>query len=244
MNVRILPAPAAVAEAAGQLFISSARQAVAARGAFRVALSGGSTPEALYRWLAEPARAGQVDWRRVKVFFGDERCVPPDDARSNYGQARAALLGRVPLPGRNIHRMQGELPPEEAARACEQQLTHAFEAGEPRFDLILLGMGDDGHTASLFPRMPALEERTRWCVATDVPAYVKPNVRRVTLTFPVLNAARAVAFLVTGQGKAARVAEVLSPRGEGELLPAARVNPAGGALIWLLDEEAASLLEM
>jgi 6-phosphogluconolactonase len=243
MKVEILPSPAAVAEAAGRFFIAAATAAVAARGRFTVALSGGSTPEVLYRWLAAPERAAQVNWPRVEVFFGDERCVPPDDPASNYGTAREALLSRVPLPPGNVHRVLGELPPEEAASAYERELGGVFYGEQPRFDLILLGMGDDGHTASLFPGMSALQERGRWCVATAVPAYVKPSVPRVTLTFPALNAARNVAFLVTGQGKAARVAEALSQAGEGSLLPAAQVNPSSGALTWLLDEHAAAQLE-
>lgn len=243
MKTEVLPSPAAVAEAAGRLFIAAASDAVAARGRFAVALAGGSTPEALYRWLAAPERATQVDWQRVQVFFGDERCVPPDDPASNYGKAREALLSRIPLPAGNVHRVAGELPPEEAARAYERELAGVSGDAIPRFDLILLGMGDDGHTASLFPGMPALEECERPCVATDVPPYVKPHVPRVTLTFPALNAARIVAFLVTGQGKAPRVAEALSRATEGPLLPAARVNPSSGALTWLLDEHAAMQLE-
>lgn len=241
MKIKILPSPSAVAEAAAHLFVVAAADAIAARGEFTVALSGGSTPEALYRLLAEPDHAQQVDWSRVQVFFGDERCVPPDDERSNYGKARETLLDRVPLPPDNLHRIPGELPREECAAQYERDLAEHFGAeGIPRFDLILLGMGDDGHTASLFPGMPALDERSRRAVATNVPAYVKPNVPRVTLTFPVLDAGRVVAFLVTGKGKAARVAEVV---GGSSPLPAARVNPVEGKLIWFLDEEAASQLE-
>lgn len=241
MKLEVLPTPSAVAEAAAQLFVAAAADAIAAGGRFSVALSGGSTPEALYGRLAGPERMEQVDWPRVHVFFGDERMVQPDDPRSNYGKAREALLDRVPLPRENLHRIRGELPPGEAAARYERELAEHFGAeSAPQFDLILLGMGDDGHTASLFPSMPALDERGRWAVATDVPAYVKPNVPRVTLTFPVLNAGCLVAFLVTGAGKAARIADAL---GGGSTLPAARVRPAGGELLWFLDEEAASQLK-
>lgn len=238
MRLEVLPSPAAVAEAAGRIFAQAAAEAVAKRGQFTVALSGGSTPEALYRWLVEPDHAGQVDWSRTHVFFGDERCVPPQDERSNYGKARETLLARVPLPSEHVHHIAGELPPEEGAAQYARELAQHFGAQDlPRFDLILLGMGDDGHTASLFPGMPALEERERWAVSTDVPEYVRPHVPRVTLTFPVLNAARRVLFLVTGQGKAARVAEVLSGA---STLPAVRVRPVDGELVWLLDEAAAA----
>jgi 6-phosphogluconolactonase len=241
MKIKVFPSPSAVAEAAARHFVAASAAAIAARGQFTVALSGGSTPEALHRRLAEPDYAAQVNWPRVHVFFGDERAVPPDDARSNYGKARETLLTRVPLPPENLHPMAGGLLPNEGAAQYERALAEHFGADNlPRFDLILLGMGDDGHTASLFPGMPALDERARWVVATDVPPYVQPNVSRITLTYPVLNAARVALFLVTGNGKAARLGEVLS--GD-SALPAARVNPADGELIWLLDEEAASQLK-
>lgn len=240
-QIETLPSPSAVAETAAHLFVAAAAEAIAARGQFTVALSGGSTPEALYRWLAQPEHAAQVDWPRTQVFFGDERSVPPEDARSNWGKAQETLLGHVPLPTENLHRIPGELSPEEGAARYERELAEHFGPdGVPRFDLVLLGMGDDGHTASLFPGMAALDERERWAAATDVPEYVRPYVPRVTLTFPVLNAARRVLFLVTGKGKAAGAAEVLSGN---STLPAARVRPTDGALIWLLDADAAAQLK-
>jgi len=210
--IEIYPDPAALALAAARHFVRAATAAVAERGLFTVALAGGSTPAGLYRLLAEPAWAAQVDWGRTLVFFGDERCVPPDHPWSNYRAARETLLQAVPLPPGNIYRMAGELPPVDAAAAYASALRRAFGlrgAGRPIFDLILLGMGDDGHTASLFPGMPALAERRRLVAATDVPGYVQPAVARITLTFPVLNAAHHVLFLVAGASKAAKVRAVL-----------------------------------
>jgi 6-phosphogluconolactonase len=217
-----------------------AEEAVASRGRFLVALAGGATPRRLYALLADPREPwrARVDWSRTHVFFGDERHVHPDDPESNFGMARAALLGKVPVPPGQVHRVQAEdTDAEEAARAYEATLRDVFglAPGErPRFDLILLGLGADGHTASLFPGNPALDEQERLVAA---PWVDRLRTHRITLTLPVLDAARAVVFLVSGEEKATRVADVLE--GPGAALPAGRVRPAGGELVWLLDAPAA-----
>lgn len=238
-----------LAQAAAERIIAASEAAMAARGRFTIALAGGSTPAALYRLLASPSYVDRLDWSRTEVFFGDERCVPPEHEWSNYGMASRALLSQVPLPPDRCHRIKGELPPAAAESSYVDTLACAFDAQAepwPQLDVILLGMGEDGHTASLFPGMEALAERSKTVVATAVPATVRPQVPRVTLTLPVLNAGREVMFLVAGQGKAAMVRrvleEALSGRDEEELLPSARVRPAPGLLTWFLDRAAASLL--
>ncbi len=238
-----------VAREAAERVIAAAKDAVTERGQFTFVLSGGSTPEALYRLLATAEFARRMDWEHTAVFFGDERCVPPEHEWSTYGLVRRTLLEDVPLRGETIYRVPAEDGPANAAREDAQTRAGVLSVptGElPRFDLVLLGMGDDGHTASLFPGMPALDERDAWVVGTAVPAYVKPQVPRVTLTLPVLNAARDVLFLVTGQGKAERVRQVLDQVAGGatdETLPAARVKPNEGRLTWLLDEAAGAVLK-
>ncbi len=244
-EVVILPDPAGLAEEGARRFVAAAAGAIAARGQFNVALAGGSTPAGLYRALASPPYRDQVDWRWVFVYFGDERCVPPDHPDSNYRMARETLLDHVLLPRANVFRMAGELPPQEAADSYTRILREDFRihgGSLPRFDLILLGMGDDGHTASLFPGMAALAERWRLVVATEVPAYVRPAVARVTLTLPFLNAAAQVMFLVAGAAKMEAVRAVLTGPAPADLLPARRVRPRNGRLVWLLDEAAAAAL--
>jgi 6-phosphogluconolactonase len=241
-EVRVAPDAPALTRLAGEEVAARAAAAVAARGRFAIALSGGSTPRALYALLADPAAPfrQRLPWASTHVFFGDERCVPPDHPDSNYGMARAALLAHVPIPPRQVHRMRGELPESEtAALEYEAELAEAFSLHEgelPRLDLVLLGLGPDGHTASLFPGTAALEERSRLVVANYV---AKLGAYRLTLTYPVLDAARAVLFLVSGAEKAERVADVLE---RGADLPAARVRPSDGALLWFLDAPAAAQL--
>jgi len=225
-EVRVFADAPAVAAAAAEEWIQLAR---APR--FRVALAGGSTPAACYRLLGNVRRT-DVDWARVEIFFGDERCVPPDHADSNYGMARRTLLDLVPIPVTQLHRMRGEDEPHAAARAYEDVMRAAL--GTDPLDLVLLGMGADGHTASLFPGTAALDETEAWVVANRVP---QMGVDRLTLTFPVLSAAKRVVVNVTGAEKAARLAEVLT----GGDLPINRVRPAGGCL-WLIDEAAAVAL--
>lgn len=245
VDVEIISDAAALAEAAARRFVLWAQTAVADRGRFCVALSGGVTPHSLYALLCQPPHAGQVDWRHVHLFWGDERCVPPDHADSNFRAVREALLDRELLPGENIHRIPGELLPQQAADTYEQDLRRFFGGGDlPRFDLILLGLGDDGHTASLFPASPALLETQRWAVPVEHTVPPLPLVPRVTLTLPVLNAAGQVLFLVSGAGKASILARVLRPPDSMmESLPAQRIHPLPGRVTWLVDRAAASALK-
>ncbi len=230
MKITVLDDAAAVADAAAEAFIDAAARAIAARGRFTVALAGGSTPKATYARLA--AMPERVDWQRVEVFFGDERCVPPDHKDSNYRMAREALLDHVPLDPAHVHRIAGELPPDEAARAYD-----ALLARSGPLDLALLGMGPDGHSASLFPGTSALAERT----ARVVPVYVpKLDAWRVTLTAPELSAAREVVITTVGEEKADALAQALEgPPGSA---PVQLVQPAGGAR-WIVDRAAAGKLK-
>ena len=216
-------------------------QTLSAQDRFSLALAGGSTPRAAYTLLGEPATAGRIDWARVHVFWGDERCVPPDHSESNYRMARETLLGRLPLPEHNIHRIHGELHPQRAAEAYLQELEGFFgvQSGLPHFNLVLLGMGEDGHVASLFPGDATLEEVDRWVVAVEHNRPPVPLVNRVSVTLPVINAARRVALIVSGSGKAERVRQALSGSDAAGILPVQRVRPIQGELIWLLDEDAA-----
>jgi len=200
-----------------------------------VALSGGSTPRATYTLLASDEFAARVDWPRVHVLWGDERCVPPDHPESNYRMARETLLDKIPIPAENVYRIRGELPPDQAATAYQAEL-EAILGTIGRFDLILLGMGEDGHTASLFPGTAAIHEQTRWVVAHYVD---KLSAWRVTLTPVVINAAARVTFLVSGAGKAERLREVLDGPHQPDVLPAQIVRPTGGRLLWLADAAAA-----
>ena len=237
MKTTILTDVNALARAAAEFFITQAQWALQSNGRFSVALAGGSTPRALYQHLADIPLA----WENIHLFWGDERCVPPDHADSNYRMTAESLLARIRIPPENIHRILGELPPDEAALRYENGLRQFFDDA-PRFDLILLGLGDDGHTASLFPASPALRELTRWVVAVPHAIPPPPLVPRVTLTFPVINAARQIVFLVSGAGKAERLADVLQPRPADHPLPAQLIRPASGDLLWLVDKPAAALL--
>lgn len=229
-----------LSRAAANLFTAQAAESITKRDRFLVALNGGNTPMRLFRLLATDHR-DQVDWKRVHVFWGDERCVPPDDAGSSYGQARDALLSRVPIPDSNIHRIIGELAPVEASG--NYSLTVRRFASPPlewpRFDLVYLGMGEDGHTASLFPGSPVEEAEP---VIPVTAHYQDRPANRVTLTPAVFNSARRVVFMVTGAKKAVTLAEVLSDRYNPGQYPAQRINPNDGGSIWLVDEEAASKL--
>jgi len=232
----------AVARAAAEQVVTRANTAVSEYGTFSIALSGGSTPKRLYSLLADPSAPyrSRIVWERVHVFFGDERHVPPDDPQSNYRMARETLLDRVPIPAENVHRILAERPAEEAASLYEEDLRAAFSLGPggvPRFDLVLLGMGEDGHTASLFPGTAALAERHRLAVANWVPRF---SAFRITLTLPVLNSARADVFLVAGRDKAGPLAAVFGPSSAQDAYPCQLVRPAAGELIWLVDRLAAA----
>ncbi|MBZ0294994.1 MAG: 6-phosphogluconolactonase [Anaerolineae bacterium] len=226
--------------AAAEHFVSLYEAAVADHQHFSVALSGGSTPKTLYELLKEEMFNRYIDWSLVHVFWGDERCVPPDHADSNYHMTRLALLDAVDLPLTNIHRMHGEDAPEQAALDYEKALHDFFGQGEEvRLDLILLGMGDDGHTASLFPETEALDEVDRLVVANYVP---KLEAWRITLTTKAINAAHHVAFLVSGHAKASVLQEVLEGPRQARELPSQLINPTSGGLTWFLDADAAQLL--
>ena len=239
-DLEILADASSLAERAAGLFAQMAGEAARTVRRFAVALAGGSTPRQMYVLLAEPAFSSRVDWSRVHFFWGDERCVPPDHSDSNYRMVQEALLNHVPIPAGNIHRIPGELSPVDAARAYEHELQGFFVDGIPRFDLILLGLGEDGHTASLFPGSEALRETKRQAVAVSHSTPPPPLVDRVTLTLPVLNAAANVIFLVAGAGKAERLAQVLNGPFQPDNLPAQAVRPVSGYLLWLVDQAAAA----
>jgi 6-phosphogluconolactonase len=240
--VRVADLEALAREAAAD-FTRRANEAVGARGRFAVALSGGRTPQRLYALLAderEPFRA-QIPWNEVHLFWGDERHVPPDDPESNYRMVREVLLSRLSIPDSNVHRIEGER--EDAAQAAalyESELRSFFDLGPgefPRFDLILLGIGADGHTASLFPKTAALGVRDRAVVSNWVP---KLDAFRITMTLPVFWNAAAVVFLVSGADKAAVLAAVFGPSRLSDPLPCELVRPQTGELVWLVDRAAAA----
>lgn len=225
---------------AANLFIEQSNRAIRERNRCLAALNGGSTPARLFQLLASEYR-GQVDWSKVHVFWGDERCVPPNDAGSNYHQARAELLSKVAIPEENIHRVRGELDPVSAAEEYTKTLKLFAESPLefPRFDLVYLGMGEDGHTASLFPYSLV---RVNEPVVAVTANYQDRPANRVTLTQLVFNQARMVVFMATGEKKAITLAEVLSDRYNPAQYPAQRIDLKDGQLIWLVDESAASKL--
>lgn len=238
-EVRVLADRGAVTRAGAEEWLARAREAVDDMGRFAVALAGGESQRALYALLADPAEPYRdaLPWGETHVFFGDERCVPPGHPDSNYRMAREALLDRVPVPPAQIHRMRGEDAPDAAARAYEEAL-RAVLGPAPSLDLVLLGMGPDGHTASLFPGAAALEERRRLVVPAVAPP-TSPVAQRITLTYAAVEAALAAVFLVAGEAKAAALARVLSGEPGAAPLPAARVRPRRGAALWLVDRAAA-----
>lgn len=239
-EIEIFPDAAQLAARAAEQFSALAAYSIRKRGRFVVALSGGSTPKAMNALLAS-TYANRVDWANVFVFWSDDRCVPPEDPESNYGNARASLLANVPIPSENIHHINGEQAPERAAQEYEEEL-RAFFAGKPspRFDLILLGLGDDGHTASLFPGTPGIRENSRWAVSVIHREPPLPLVDRVTFTPPLINAAANVTFLVTGAAKAERLRQILRDPYSPDTLPAQVVRPKDGKLFWFLDEAVAA----
>lgn len=226
--------------AAAERFVECADELHRGLARFSVALAGGNTPRRVYELLATDRFKNRVEWAHVNLFFGDERCVPTEHPDSNYRMAFESLISHVPIPAANVYRMIGEGDGNENARAYEKEL-RTFFAGLtwPRFDLVFLGMGEDGHTASLFPDSPASRELSRWVV----PARNEQSGQdRITLTVPVFNHARQVTFLVTGKKKAQRLKEVLRPEPESKELPVQAIAPIEGMLEWLVDSEAASLL--
>jgi 6-phosphogluconolactonase len=242
--VRTFADVASLSAAAAPACVRGARDAVAAGGRFTVALAGGSPPTRLYHLLTVDPFRNQVDWQRVEVFWGDERCVPPDHADSNYRMAREAMLEHLPIPAEHVHRIEAERADRDAAARDYQAILARVlgvneDAEPPALDLILLGMGPDGHTASLFPYTQALDETTRWVVANHVPQL---HTDRLTLTRPILNRAHEVLFLVAGADKAERLVEVLTGPSEPKRLPSQSIQPSGGQLVWFVERAAAARL--
>jgi 6-phosphogluconolactonase len=241
-DIIICPDAAELNRGAAERFVALANETSASSRRFTVALSGGSTPKALYSLLATPGFADRIPWPKVHLFWGDERCVAPDHPDSNFRMVRESLLSKISIPSENVHRMAGEKGPELAAAEYEEQLIKFFRLSKgepPRFDLILLGLGEDGHTASLFPGSEALKETKRLVVANFVG---KLNTARLTLTLPVLNNAANVFFLVAGTSKAAIVKELFGAKSETSNYPAARIQPRAGKLTWLITQDAGANL--
>lgn len=237
-NISVFETVELLAWAAAERFVECASKTDSNRERFSVALAGGKTPQRVYELLATEPFSDRVAWLKVHLFFGDERAVPPDHPDSNYALAYEKLISRIAIPASNVHRMIGEGNPEANARLYEHEL-RTFFAGRawPRFDLVFLGMGEDGHTASLFPGSEALQEKSKWVTTSRNERF--PH-ERITLTLPALNAAAHVMFLVTGKEKAQRLREVTGA--SSETVPAQLVHPVDGTLEWLVDEAAASLL--
>ena len=240
-DVRIFDDLEALSRAAAELFIEDSKQAVSQRRRFLVVLSGGSTPMKLYKLLAQSPYREQIDWTRVHVFWGDERCVPIEDLENNYRQVRDVLLNQVSIPKENIHRVLSDLEPvaaaEDYARVLKDFASPPLDW--PRFDLVLLGMGDDGHTASLFPGSEVNVTTPTMAVTAQ---YQNRPAHRVTLTPLVFNAAHRIIFLVNGESKSQTLANVLYGEYQPEKLPAQRIHPTDGELIWMVDQNAASKL--
>lgn len=233
-RVQVLSSAEELARAASWYVQEKVLQAARERGRVLLVLSGGSTPLPVYERLVKLA----LPWTRIHLFWGDERCVPPEDEQSNYGNARRALLNQVPIPKDNIHRIQVELDPREAAEVYEDELRGFFGVDPPVMDLVLLGVGPDGHTASLFPGGPELSEDQRWVVNSQPPPVTEPSLPRVTMTLSIINQARAVLFLAAGKDKRPVVSSILRVLGNGSELPAGMVRPKG-ELAWFLDHKAA-----
>ena len=238
VEIKVLPTAADLPHEAAERIVAAAEaKLVSIDHIFSLVLSGGSTPKLLYQLLASDPYRTRLNWSKVEVYFGDERCVPPDHPDSNYLMAHTAMLSKLPIPEPNIHRMRGELPPEQAAIEYGELLKTKFHHGAP--DMVLLGMGDDGHTASLFPGTAALDERHHRCVANRVD---KLNTWRLTMTYPFLNKAAAVLILVEGAKKADRLHEVLEGPQDLKRLPIQGIRPAG-KLTWIVDAAAAGMMD-
>jgi 6-phosphogluconolactonase len=238
-DVRIYPDLAALSQAVARTLVEQVNSSIAGGGIFSLVLAGGNTPRALYRLLSGAYR-DRIPWQQVHVFWGDERYVPPDDPRSNYRMAEESLLSQVPIPPGNVHPMPTSYPlAEEEAGAYESVLRAHFNSSWPRFDLVLLGLGAEGHTASLFPGSPALREQQRWVMAVQTPA--EPPLR-LTLTLPALNHAACVYFLAAGAEKAGALSQAVAAARPLNSCPASMVQPEQGKVVWWADEAAAGLL--
>lgn len=230
----------ALSKAAADLFLQTSQEAISKQGRFSVALSGGSTPQLMHELLAQPPYRETIQWENVHVFWGDERCVPPADPRNNATAAFDALLSLVPIPVEQIHPMSGVLPPAESAAEYAITLNTYFNNHHPRFDLVFLGMGDDGHTASLFPGTDVLEEKQAMVKSLFL---AKQDMYRVTLTAPAINLAAKVVFLIAGGGKANVLKQVIEGDFDPTTLPSQLIKPSNGELYWLLDEAAGAQLQ-
>jgi 6-phosphogluconolactonase len=238
-QIQVFDTPELLAAATARRFVTLARKS-SVQHPFSVALSGGSTPRRVYEMLASDEFKSKVNWQFVHIFFGDERTVPPEDPASNYGMAVQALISRIPIPESNVHPISGAGDPHENAKNYERELREYFAGSAwPRFDLVLLGMGEDGHTASLFPETEGISEQSAWVVANWVE---KLNEFRITLTAQAINSAAQILFLVTGANKASRLAEVLNGAYRPSSLPAQLIKPEDGELIWMVDKRAAANL--
>lgn len=240
-KIKVLPDPDSVAREAAERIAGLASECIAAAGSFTIALCGGSTPKALYRLLAADPYKSRIQWPRVEVLFGDERCVPPDHPDSNFKMAYDVLLSKVPIPAEKVHRMRGEIDPQAAAKEYGQMLKERFgEDGGP--DMILLGMGEDGHTASLFPGTDAVKETTHRVVANFAEHSTTGRSWRITMTAPFINRAGNVMVAVVGAAKAERLRQVLEGPHEPEKLPIQLIQPVSGRMTWLLDVAAAGMM--
>ena len=237
-TIHLFANPQGLAQAAADLVIDLSRLSAAHRENFHWVLSGGSTPMAMFALLAQPELRQRVPWSRVHVWWGDERCVPPADAESNYGQANEALLKHVPIPPENIHRAKGELSPEAA---CADYIDQMQAAGNPYFDLVMLGLGNDGHTASLFPGQVNAHEDEQRVIAVTADYAGRP-ANRITLTPRAFNASKRVAFLVAGGGKAQAVFDAVRGPRNSLAHPAQRISPEFGGITWMLDDSAGMIL--
>jgi 6-phosphogluconolactonase len=240
-KIIVLDDPQALYVRAAEEVAHVAGEAICMHGEFSLCLSGGSTPAATYELLATRFLLS-VDWKEVHFYWGDERCVPPEDSASNYGMANRTMLSRLAPKPDQVHRIHGELPPEQAARSYEKDLYNLFALAEgdfPRFSLALMGLGDNSHTASLFPHTPSIHETKRLAVAVEVD---EPQRHRVSLTAPVFNNPATVLFLVSGEGKAQAVKNIIEGPHDPDQFPAQLISPTNGDLVWLLDKAAARLL--
>jgi 6-phosphogluconolactonase len=233
--IQVCNNPESLSEAAARLFVKRSRHAIQIQNRFNVALAGGHTPEHTYQILSQPPFSDQVPWAKVHVFWGDEHCVPLDDPRSNAHMAHQALLDRVPIPPDQIHPIRCVQNPQQAAKEYESLLRNFFAGGPPRFDLVLLGLGENGHTASIFPGTPAVDEKERWVLAVFV---TEQSMWQITMTPPLINQAAMVAFLVAGAIKARVLRRVLDGPFKPRSLPAQLIQPTSGGLDWIVDEEA------
>jgi 6-phosphogluconolactonase len=233
--IRIFNDLEGISQAAAGIFLDAAEEAIDSRGQFSVALAGGNTPRRLYGILASSHYHHQIRWQAVHVFWGDERCVPADDPRSNFRMARETLLDLVPISAQNIHPIQGDQPPKEAAIKYESELRDFFSGQNSSFDLVLLGLGENAHTVSLFPHTSVLTETKRW--VSEV--YIEElQMSRITLTAPLINTADQVVFLVSGADKAVALQKVLEGTYQPQEYPAQLIHPNGAHPIWLVDKAA------